>query len=816
MLKKIFSLLIILSFVQLNFAQNKIDYENPQEYEIAEIKIKGIRYLDKSTLIQISGLSVGQKILIPGDEITEAVKKFWKQKMFSDIDISATKIEDNKVWLEIYLQERPRISEVNFVGVKKSAQEELVERLNLTRGRQITNDIIITSQNIIKQYYADKGFSRTKVKINQKPDTSFQNATILNVYVNKKTKTKIDEILIENSTVFSDRKFKWKLFKEIKERRWYGLFKPSKYIEKNFITDKENIIAEYNKEGYRDATIKIDSVYDVEKDRVSIYIKMNEGKQYFFRDISWVGNTKYPTSILNTRLRIKKGDVYNKEKLQLRLSGDEDAVGNLYMDNGYLFFNVMPIETKIEGDSVDIQIVMFEGNKARINRIIITGNDRTNERVIRRELRTLPGELFSRSDIIRSAREIATLGHFDPEKIVPNPIPNQADGTVDIEYILEERGSDRVEISGGWGQGMLVGSLGLAFNNFSIQNIFDKDSWRPLPTGDGQNLSLRVQTNGSRYQYYSLSFTEPWLGGKKPNSLSVSLFYNLQSNYYSSDSELRSDAKIAGANIGLGRRLKWPDDFFTIYNGIGYQQYNLNSWNMFKKINDGIYNNVTFKTIFGRNSVDNPLYSRSGSNFSLGLELTPPYTLFNKKELASADAQEKYEWIEYHKWTFKSSQFTRIFGDLVLNTRTEFGFLGFYNKDIGYSPLGGFSLGGDGMGYYSYGTDIIGLRGYPNGSLTPDEGGNLYTKYTLEMRYPVILSQSATIYGLVFAEAGNSWEEFRKFNPFNVYRSAGVGVRIFLPMLGLIGLDWGYGFDKLSGTNEPHGSEIHFIMGQSF
>lgn len=816
MKNKIIYLLLLLLITKFSFAQENIDYENPKEYEIADITISGVKYLDKSTLIQISGLAVGQTIQVPGDQITDAIKKFWKQKMFSDVKISAEKIEDGKIWLDIYLQERPRISEVTFVGAKKSAQEDLVERLNLTRGRQITEDIIVTSENIIKEYYADKGFSRTKVKIFQKPDTAFQNAVILNVYVTKKKKTRVEEIILEDNTVFTDLKFKWKLMKNTKEKRFYGLFKPSKYIKKDFLDDKENIIAEYNKKGYRDAEIIVDSVFDAKKDNVKILIKMSEGKQYYFRDISWIGNTIYPTSILNANLRIKKGDIYDKDKLETRLSGDEDAVGNLYMDNGYLFFNVVPVETKIDGDSVDIQIIMYEGTKARINRIIVSGNDRTNDKVILREIRTRPGELFSRSDIIRSVREIATLGHFDPEKIIPNPIPNQADGTVDIEYSLIERGSDRVEISGGWGQGMLVGSLGLAFNNFSIQNIFQKESWRPLPTGDGQNLSLRVQTNGSRYQYYSLSFTEPWLGGKKPNSLSVSVYYNLQSNYYDKDSELRADAKIAGATVGMGRRLKWPDDFFTLYNAFGYQQYDLNGWAIFQNINNGTFNNFTFKTILGRSSVDNPLYSRAGSNFSLGLELTPPYSLLSGKNYADLSPEDKFKWIEYHKWTFKSSWFTRMIGDLVLHTATEFGYLGFYNKDIGYSPLGGFKLGGDGMGYYSYGVDIIGLRGYPNGSLTSSKGGNLYNKYTLELRYPVILSQSATIYGMIFGEAGNSWSEFKTFNPFNIYRSAGAGVRIFLPMLGLIGLDWGYGFDKLPNTDKPNGSEIHFVMGQSF
>ncbi len=817
MLKKISFLLILISILKTGFSQEQINYENPQEYEIAELKVSGIKYLDKSTLVQISGLQEGQKIMIPGDEITNAVKKFWEQKMFSDVSIRATKIEDGKIWLEVYLQERPRVSGVFYFGIKNSDKEELNTKLNLAKGKQINDDILVNSENIIKNYFSEKGFSRTSVLINQKTDTAFQNAVILNIYINKHKKTKIDNINLENVTVFTQLKFKRKLLKETKEKRFYGLFKPSKYIKTKYTEDKLKIIEEYNKLGYRDARIVRDSVFDGKEGNVNISINMYEGKQYFFRNISWIGNTIYPTEILNANLKIKKGDVYDELKLSDRLNMDEDAVGNLYMDNGYLFFNVTPVETKIEGDSVDIQLVMYEGQKARINNVIITGNDRTNDVVIRRELRTLPGELFSKSDIIRSVREIANLGHFDPENIIPTPIPNPSDGSVDIQYALVERGNDRVEISGGWGQGMLVGSLGLSFNNFSIQNFFDKDSWRPLPTGDGQQLSLRAQTNGSRYQYYSVSFTEPWLGGRKPNSLSVSLYYNLQSNYADKASDLRADAKILGSSVGLGRRLKWPDDFFTLYNAFGYQQYNLNDWAVFRNISNGIYNNFTFSSVFGRNSVDNPLYARSGSSFSLGIELTPPYSLLNKKDYTNLDAQDKYHWIEYHKWTFKSSWFTKVVGDLVLNTRADFGYLGFYNKEIGYSPLGGYSLGGDGMGYYSYGTDVIGLRGYKNGTLTPSEGGNMYVKYSLEMRYPVVLSQAATIYGLVFVEGGNAWSEFRQFNPFNIYRSAGAGVRIFLPMLGLIGLDWGYGFDNVPGEAAgAHGGEIHFVMGQQF
>jgi len=828
MIKKIFLLILFFSIYNFTFGQIVIDYENPKEYEIAGIQTRGIRYLDQNALIQVSGLSVGKKVLIPGDDITNALKKMWEQKMFSDVEINALRTDSNKIWLEIYLEERPRLSEVRYYGIRNSDQEELNEKLELIKGRQITDNTLVLSKNIIKDFYAEKGFSKTKVKIFKKQDTTYQNAVILNIYINKFKKTRIESLIVEGNTVFTERKLKWFKIKDTKEKRWYGLFKPSKYVKSTFEEDKKNLIAEYNKEGYRDAKIIVDSVYEANEQNVNVFIKIDEGKQYYFRNIRWVGNKKYETEILDKKLQIKKGDVYNKEKLNNRLTIDEDAVGNLYMDNGYLFFNVRAIEKKIENDSVDIELRMYEGPKARINKVIIKGNDRTNDNVIRRELYTVPGELFSKSDIIRSIRELATLGHFDPEQIVPTPIPNPANGTVDIEYSLVERGNDRVEISGGWGAGMLVGRLGLSFNNFSIQNIFDKKSWRPLPTGDGQKFSISAQTNGSAYQFYSISFQEPWLGGKKPNSLSVSFYYNIQSNrtIYNPNPEELQTAKVAGISVGFGRRLKWPDNYFSLYHSVGYQNYNLDDWryrSYIKNITDGKFNSITLNTTFGRNSIDNPLYSRRGSNFSLGLELTPPLSLMNNKNYSEMTDEDKYKWIEYHKWTFKGQWYTPIWGDLVFHTKTEFGLLGFYNKNIGYSPLGGYSVGGSGMSYYSYGVDIVGLRGYKDDGLTPAEGANIYTKYTMELRYPVVLSESATIYGLVFTEAGNAWYDTKTFNPFNIKRSAGVGVRIFLPMLGQLGFDWGYGFDsqpsKVAGQPGeigPHGSEFHFTMGQQF
>jgi len=822
MIKQIVLSILFIVIYNITFSQIDIDYENPQEYEIAGIQTRGIKYLDRNALIQVSGLSVGKKVMIPGEGITDAVNKMWDQKMFSDVQINLLRTEGNKIWLEIYLEERSRLSEVKYFGIKNSDQEELNEKLELIKGRKITENTIVLSRNIIKNFYAEKGYSKTKVKIYKKQDTTYLNAVILNIYINKFKKTKIENIIIEGNTVFTERKMKWFKLKDTKEKRWYGLFKPSKYVVGTYQEDKRNIILAYNKEGYRDAKIVQDSVYDANERNVNVFLKIDEGKQYFFRDIKWVGNKKYQTSILTKKLQIKKGDVYNKEKLSERLTIDEDAVGNLYMDNGYLFFNVRAIEKEIENDSVDIELRMYEGPKAKINKIIIKGNDRTNDNVIRRELYTVPGELFSKSDIIRSVRELATLGHFDPEQIVPTPIPNPANGTVDIEYSLVERGNDRVEISGGWGAGMFVGKLGLSFNNFSIQNIFEKESWRPLPTGDGQKLSISAQTNGTAYQYYSISFQEPWLGGKKPNSLSVSIYYNIQTNrsiYNPNPVDLQT-AKVGGVSVGFGRRLKWPDNYFTLYNSLGYQNYTLDDWSSsqsyIKGVSDGNFNSFTLSTTFGRNSIDNPLYSRRGSDFSIGLELTPPSSLLNNKDYSILSDEEKYKWLEYHKWTFKGRWFTSLVGDLVFHTKTEFGLLGFYNKDIGYSPVGGYSVGGSGMSYYSYGVDIVGLRGYEDNKLTPSKGANLYTKYTMELRYPVVLSESATIFGLVFVEAGNAWYETKTFNPFDIKRSAGAGVRVFLPMLGQLGFDWGWGFDKQPGENSPHGSEFHFTMGQQF
>ncbi len=815
MIKKII-LFIFTSILTINSINaQKIDYANPKKYEIAEITIGGIKYLNHNALVQLSGLRVGQEINIPGDAITKAIRNLWKQGLFSDVKIYQTKIENKKIYLEIFLQERPKISEVIYTGLKKAHENDIIDMVEIKRGGQVTANLLNNTSKLIKDFFADKGYPNTEVDIIQKNDTSFQNAMKLYVNVDKGMKIKIDHINIEGNTIISDNKL-LRSMKETKRKRWYGLFKPSKFIEKNYIEDKNSLIAKYTKEGYRDVKITTDSVYNVNEELLGITIRVNEGLQYFFRTIKWVGNTKYSSEQLSHALKIEKGDIFNQEELNNRLSVDEDAVGNIYMDDGYLFYNCTPTEVLIDGDSIDIEMRIYEGKQARINEVIIVGNTRTNDHVVRREIWTFPGELFSKADIIRSIRELAQLGHFDPEQIIPTPLPNQADGTVDLRYSLVEKANDQVEISGGWGAGMVVGTLGLSFNNFSTRNFFEKESWQPLPTGDGQKLSIRGQTNGDRYQSYNLSFVEPWLGGRKPNSLTVSIFHTLQTNGLPADHEMRSDMTISGAAIGFGRRLKKPDNFFQMYHELSFQQYGLNNWSFYNILSDGASNNLSLKTILSRKSIDNPIFSRGGSDFTLGLETTFPYSLVNGKDYTVMENAEKYEWIEYHKWTFKASWFTRIYKDLILNTKFEYGYLGFYNNDIGPSPFEGFDVGGDGMGYYSYGKDIIGLRGYENGTLTSDAGGNLYNKFVLEMRYPITLKESASIYVLSFVEAGNSWYSFKDYSPYGMKRSAGVGLRVFLPMLGMLGLDWAYGFDTPYGQTDISGAQFHFILGQNF
>lgn len=840
----IVSLLVMWAFV--SWAQEpsnniKIDYAKPKQYEIGGITVSGVKYLNQSVLVNLSGLQVGQTIKIPGDAITKATNKLWKHGLFGDVQIYVTKIVDNKAYLDIHLKERPRLSKVEFNGVSKSQADDLRDEIKLTRGSQVTDEMINSATKKIKQFYKKKGFLDTEVSVKQEDDSLMANTIVLNFNINKNKKIKIKTIAFEDNKVFSDGKLR-RAMKGTKQKTWYNIFKSSKYVEAKFDEDKKKIIEKYNEQGYRDAEIVFDTVYRNNDNTMNIVMRVAEGNKYYFRNIEWIGNSKYPAEILGMQLEIVKGDVFDQAKLDKRLMMEDDAVASLYVDNGYLFFRAIPVEVQVENDSIDLQIRIYEGKQARINNVKITGNDRTNEHVIRREVWTRPGELYSKSDIMRTVRQIANMGYFDPEKLDIKTVPNQADGTVDIEYIVVERSSDQIELSGGWGGGMVIGTLGLSFTNFSAKNLFNLDSYKPLPSGDGQRLSIRGQTSGKHYRSFSFSFTEPWLGGRKPNSLSISCYHTVRSNtsnVYSSN--ISQFMKITGGSIGLGRRLEWPDNYFTIYNELSYQRYNIKNYQVLQEFSTGVSNNLSFTTVISRNSLDQQLYPRRGANISLSIQLTPPYSLFRTRkfwrlnderrksydeDLASireAEMRRKYSLIEFHKWKFKADWFNAIYGNLVLRTNFEFGLLGYYNSLWGYSPFESFQLGGDGMqgGNYYYGYDVIPMRGYDNGnngngSLTAYPQGNVYQKLSVELRYPLVMSESATIWASAFFDAGNSWYELKDYNPYSLYRSAGVGVRFYLPMLGLLGLDWGYGFDRNPYNPNSNGSQFAFTIGQAF
>lgn len=803
-------------------ALSVMDYAYHEEYEIAEITISGIEFIQKEALISLSGLTPGKMITVPGDDITKVVKKFWQQGLFSDVKVTASKIEDGKIWLDIYLKERPRLSAIKINGIKKSETEDLMKKLNIRTGSQVTDDVLNNIRRIIREHYTEKGFLNTEIKIKEIADTLRPNMVKLNVDVEKNKKVKIEEIIFSGNDAFPDKRLRRVLKKT--NQRSINFFKSSKLNKKEYKEDKKKLIDFYNENGYRDAKILSDSLERISVDRIKLYIDLEEGNKYYFGNITWIGNTIYMSEYLAGKLGIKKGDVFDRSILNKRLKDEEDAVSSLYLDNGYLFSDIEAVETRIYNDTIDFEMRIYEGKQATISSVIIEGNTKTNEHVIRRELRTNPGDLFSKSDIIRTIRELAQLGHFDPEKIEPEPIPNPREGTVDLRYKLVEKANDQLEVSGGWGMGMLVGTIGLRFSNFSIKNLFNLSMYRPVPSGDGQTLSVRAQSNGKYYQAYNLSFVEPWFGGKKANSFSVS-FYHTKMNdglysYIRPDVSSDKFIKISGASVGLGKRLKWPDDYFTIYNELSYQRYKLKEWDQFL-FSNGSSNNVSVKTAFGRSSVSQPIYPRRGSSFSLGLQITPPYSLINGKDYKNVEEEVKYNWIEYHKWNFKADWYTTLAGNLVMYTRAHFGYLGHYNKDIGPSPFEGFDLGGDGLtGYSLYGRETIALRGYENGSLTPvvngSKSGNVYNKLTLEIRYPFSLNPSATVFGLVFLEAGNAWYSMDQFNPFLIKRSAGVGLRAFLPMFGLLGVDWGYGFDDIPGKPDANKGQFHFTIGQQF
>ena len=868
-IKKVLIIALVLGSSIMSQAQDKIVHPDinyagtPRTLVIGGINVTGVEGYEDYMLSGISGLTVGQTITVPGNEVTNAVKRYWKHGLFSDVSIGADSIVGNKIYLNIYLQTLPRVSEINYIGLKKSEREDMEAKLGLLKGGQVTPNILSRAKFLAKKYFDDKGFNNADISIMQRDDVTNKNSVILDVVVDKKQKMRVRDIIIDNNRALTNSKIKGGLFKKgafkkIHEAGKLGsLFKSKKFTPERWKEDKRNLIKKYNELGYRDAVIVKDSVWTVDDKHVSVYVKVDEGTKYYIRNITWVGNTVYPTDYLSTLLGMKKGDVYNQTLMNKRLTEDEDAVGNQYWNNGYLFYNLQPTEMNVVGDSIDLEMRITENQQARLNHVRINGNDRLYENVVRRELKTKPGDLFSKEALMRSARELASMGHFDPEKVNPDVKPDPENGTVDINWNLQQKSNDQVEFSLGWGQNGLIGRVGLKLNNFSIRNLFNKNSERRgiLPIGDGEVLSVGVQTNGRYYQSYNMNYSTNWFGGKRPTQFSVGAYYSkstdVSSNFYNSswrnnymnymygygnyaynsyENYLDPDSyiKLMGASLGWGKRLRWPDDYFTLSVQLAYTRYMLKNWRYFL-LSTGNANNLNLNFSINRTSTDNQLYPRHGSEFTASVSLTPPWSKWDKKDYQNlaldpqsstylAEQQEKYKWVEYHKWKFKAKTYTALSGGqkcFVLMTRVEFGLLGSYNR-YKKSPFETYYVGGDGMSGYTtgYAEETIGLRGYENGQLTPrGYEGYAYDRMSLELRYPFLLGNT-TIYGLGFVEAGNAWDETKKFNPFDMKRSAGLGVRIFLPMVGLMGIDWAYGFDKVFG--KKGGSQFHFILGQEF
>lgn len=933
-MKRIFIFLILTFILAESYAQIRrrgqvqtpsttsgLNYASPKEYTIADIQMTGLRVLDKNALISLTGLKVGDKIKIPGDQASNALRKLWSYGLIGDATLVIDKIEGENIFLTFQLSERPRLTGFTFEGVKSSWESEIREDLNLIRGKIISDAVIRNTQVTVKNFYVDKGYLNADVNVVQVSDTINEDGIQLKIVADPKGKVKINKIEFIGNEEFADTRLKSKM-KSTNEHVRISIFRrlaetiagisPSKVVEfvdstyevsnkdlKTFVNDniklnffksakfkkseyeddKKALIAFYNTKGFRDAQILEDSIYSVDDNKINVRITLDEGRQYYFRDIYWTGNYVHSDKILDAILGISKGDIYNRELIDRKLTFNPKGpdISGLYMDDGYLFFRIDPTEIAVEGDSIDIEMRIYEGEQATIRNVIIKGNDRTRDHVIRRELSTVPGRKFSRYDIIRTTQRLSSLGYFDPEQISPVPLPNPADGTVDMEWNLVERSSDQIELSGGWGgQFGFIGTLGLTLNNFSLRNML-KGQFTPIPVGDGQRLSIRAQANGRQFQSYSFSFTEPWMGGKKRNSFTVSFNYSIQrarvpdfdaegNQTFPRFNEFNAKLGVRGVTVGLGRQLEWPDNYFTLTNSLSYLTYELENYGTRGLgFSDGNANSFTFNTTLSRNSIDDPMYPKSGSSLSLSISITPPYSAFQdgkfwelnqeereqvsqevrnefngasdvfiegqvRSEIRNRENSERYKLIEYHKWMFDAKFYMTVVGKLVLESKMHFGFIGSFDDDLGVGPFERFYLGGDGLAGQNFllGTEIIGLRGYENNAITPPnfgrqansftqnivEGGTVYNKFGIELRYPVTTGQAATIYGFVYAEAGNNWNNFNQFNPFNLYRTAGFGARIFMPAFGLIGVNWGYGFDTLPGRTEPSGAQFHFTIGQ--
>ena len=845
-----------------------VDYSRtPRKYVIAGITVGGVSNYDDYLLVGLSGLSVGQRVAIPGEEITKAIKRYWRHGLFSNVQISVDSIVVDSAYLHIQLAQLPKISEINYNGVKKGEREDLETKLGLVKENQINPNMTDRAKTLAKRYFDEKGFKNAEINIVQRDDVAHPGKVIVDVNIDKKDKVKVNSITLRGNETLSEKKIKGTLFKNgalkgIHERgKLSSWFRSKKFIDKKYKEAKENLLSKYFELGYRDAIIVADSVVPHDENSVDVFIDIEEGQRYYLRNVTWVGNTVYQTEDLQRIFNMKKGDVYNQKMIDDRLHADNDAVANIYYNNGYVFSSIDPVEVNVVGDSIDLEMRITEGTQAHLSHVRILGNDRVYENVVRRELRNKPGDLFSREAMERSYRELAAMGHFDAESIHPDVQPNPDDGTVDLNWGLTPKSNDQIEFSLGYGQTGVIGKIGLKFSNFCMANLFKKGGLRRgvLPQGNGESFSISGQTNGRYYQAYSVSYVNPWFGGKRPNQLSVSAFFSKQTdvsdnyynsayyqnyynnylygyggmgnNYYENYYDPDKYVKILGLSLGWGKRLRWPDDYFTFMAELSYTRYMLKDWQYFL-VSNGSCNNINLGFTLSRSSTINPIFPRSGSEFLLSATFTPPFSLWDGKDYKNlannynspaykTELQEKYRWIEYHKWKFKARTFTQLTpGEkcLVLMTRVEFGLLGHYNQ-YKKSPFETFYVGGDGTsGYsYNYGTETIGLRGYDNGSLTPQgASGYAYDRFTLELRYPLMLGASTNIYALAFAEGGNAWTSVKKFNPFDMKRSAGFGVRIFLPMVGLLGIDWAYGFDAVHGSRSYSGSQFHFILGQEF
>ena len=848
---------------QTERASIEIDYNTPKTYVVGGVGVEGNQTYGENQILQLTGLRSGMQVTVPGEDVTGIVKRLVAQRFFEDVSVVVDSLSaaQDTAWFKIVVKERPRVSRWTYTGVKSGERKDLQERLSLRPGREFSDYVEKTSVDIIKRYYKEKGFLLCDVDVQVQKDTVIRSAIRVNFDVKKGNKVRIKDINFIGREDISEYKLS-KAMKETHSNKWYNFFKSKKFKEKEYQTDRKTVLEPFNEAGYRDARLVRDSVYYVDEKHLDIDMVFDRGPKYYFRNVTWTGNSVYPSEVLDEILQIKKGDVYDMVTMDKRLNGGgkqtEYDITKLYRDNGYLFFHVDPVEVNIQNDSIDVEMRISEGKPAILNNIVINGNDLTSEKVVRRQVMTRPGYLFSQSDFERSIREIASLGQFDAEAIMSQGgysiLPNQLNNTVDLVYNVTEKPSSTLELSGGWGGNTFVATAGVSFNNFSTQRMFDKGAWRPVPLGDAQTLSFRFQTNGRYYTTLSASFMEPWLFGKKPTSLSLSGYYSRMTDSYLYIGILSTDRmfEVYGFNAALGNRLRWPDNYFVLYNSLSWQTYKLTNWyNSYFAFNDGISHNLSYSLQLSRNSTDQQIYPRAGSEFVASVQLTPPYSLFRNYTYKNGEkvkvnswkdvdynatyldkggtiqnewsSAQRYKWIEYHKWKFSGAVYTKLVGDLVLMSRAQFGFLGYYNRNWGYSPFEGFQVGGDGMsGYMTYGAEIISLRGYEDYSLTPMRvtpysstgtyAGNLYDKFTVELRYPVILQPQSTIYVLGFLEGGNCWADIREFNPFQIKRSAGVGVRVFLPMIGLLGVDWGYGFDDSSNG----GSQFHFVIGQQF